>query len=313
MPKRARIGLAFVVLALLALGARRILIPPEPVYQGLPLSRWLERYQSDADSPETDEAVRAVGAEAIPLLLRNLRVRDSAVRLLLGRIGVHTSLAEIHHLRAEKGFSALGAAASNAVPALLQVYAQNASVTARHAAANALVEIGPAAGIAVPALAESCASTNAQERAFALYTLGRMALQPDRVVPILVRGLNDGDREVRYQAAFGLSSFAFMGGNAQAAIPALVQSLQDSYLGVRCGAAQALGQIHAETDRVVPALLQSLKDSDPYVRIHSAAALGRFGTNAKAGLEPLIEMMNDGTNGERDAASNALRQINQGR
>src|SRR5260370_39701474 len=157
-------------------------------------------------------------------------------------------------MRAEKGFKALEADASNAVPALIEIYEQNSAPSARRAAANALVEIGPSAKKAIPALIKSATSTDADVRAFGVYTLGRMALEPERVNPVLIRALHDPDREVRYNAAFGLSALAFMGGDAKAAVPALMETLKDSYPTARAAAAMALGHIHAEPELVVPAL-----------------------------------------------------------
>jgi len=309
MRKRVQIALAVLLLTLLGVTAWQVFLPREPVYQGIRLSGWLEYYRSDADAPEVDEALRKFGTDAIPFLLKNLRAEDSRLRMMLTAVGLKYTPAETFHMRAEKGFGALGAEASNAVPALIGVYEQSGCPSGRHAAANALVEIGPAADQAIPALIKSTTGTNSEVRAFALYTLGRIALQPGLVAPVLIRALGDTDREVRYQAAFGLSSFAFMGGDARPAVPALIETLQDSDAGTRCGAAQALGHIHSEPGMVVPVLIKSLHDRDPNVRTHAAAALGEFGSNAKPALISLIEELSDKGQNARSAATNALKRI----
>jgi HEAT repeat protein len=307
MRKRVVFTLFFLVLA--AVIAWQVWRGREPVYQGVRLSALLQRYGPEGDSPEADDALRAIGPRAIPILLENLRARDSIWRINLPALGLRYTPAETRHLRAEKAFSALGAEASNAVPAIVEIYEQNISRTSRHAAANVLVEIGPTAKSSIPALIKSAASTNSEVRAFSVYTLGRMALEPQLVDPVLIQSLHDVDHEVRYNAAFGLGAMAFMGGDAKAAIPALVETLRDSYHTARAAAAMALGHIHSEPALVVPALIESLRDPDVFVRAQAATALGEFGTNAKPAAAVLIELLHEQNQDATNAASKAIKQI----
>src|SRR5947209_338906 len=215
MRKRVRIALAVWLVAVGGVIGWQVLRLREPAYQGKRLSLWLQSYSPDSDSPEVDEALRTMGTNAIPTLLGNLQTKDSALKLKLAALGLRYTPAETRHLRAERGFKALGAEASDAVPALIEIYEQNISSSARRAAANALVEIGPSAKQAIPALIKSATGTNSEVRAFAVYTLGRMALEAELVDPVLIKSLHDPDREVRYNAAFGLGALAFMGGDAK--------------------------------------------------------------------------------------------------
>jgi HEAT repeat protein len=284
----------------------------EPTYQGRKESAWLSQYTQYApntDTSEVDDALRAMGTNATPLLLDYLRTSDSVFRILLSRIGIYIA-ADAHHKQAEKGFAALAEIASNAVPDLAKIYQRNASPSARQAAANALVEIGPASRPALPVLIASATNSDPDVRAFALYTLGRLAQEPTRVCPILTNALLDLDREVRAQAAFGISVLSFMGGDARAAIPALIPALQDSYPPVRCGAAEALGHIHSAPELAVPALTGLLRDSNGSARGSAAAALGAFGTNAKPSLTALSQLLTDSEPDARKAASNSLSRIN---
>ena len=309
MRKRVQIALAVFLVTVVGVIAWQVVRLREPVYQGKPLGVWLQGYGPDGSSPEVDDAVRMMGTNVIPTLLGMLQTEDSRLKLTLAALGFRYPPAETQHMRAEKGLSALGADASNAVPTLIEIYEQNTSPTARRAAANALVEVGPAAKLAIPALIKSASSTNADVRAFAVYTLGRMALEPEMVDPVLIRALRDPDREVRYNAAFGLSALAFMGGDAKPAVPALVEALQDSYVSARCGAAQALGHIHSEPGTVVPALMESLRDPDANVRAFAAAALRDFGTNGKPAVAPLVELLGDTNQQARGAAAKSLKAI----
>jgi HEAT repeat protein len=88
---RKRVQIAIVVL-LVALGfgvVRLALLDPdqEPVYQGKTLSEWLEGCDKShwvgTKWRESTEAVRQIGTNAIPTLLRKLRQKDSALTLKL--------------------------------------------------------------------------------------------------------------------------------------------------------------------------------------------------------------------------------------
>lgn len=309
MRKRVQTALVLFLLAMGSVITWQALHLREPVYQGKSLSLWLRDYGPDGDSPEADEALRSMGTNVIPILFENLRAKDSALKLWLASLGWHYTPAETRHLRAQKGFSALGAEASNAVPALIEIYQQNFASSAREAAANSLVEIGPAAETAIPVLINSASSTNSDVRSFALYTVGRMALESESVVPVLMKGLHDPDREVRASAAFGLEGLAFMGGDAKPAIAALVEALKDTHVSVRASAATALGHIHSEPGAVVPALIEMLHDQDVQLHAFAARALGEFGDNARPATAQLIELLSEANQDARKAATNALKQI----
>lgn len=79
----------------------------------------------------------------------------------------------------------------------------------------------------------------------------------DAAVPSLVETLQDPDRDVRAQAARAL---ARMGPRAEPAIPALIAALNDSDKEVRMGAARALGQIGPAAAEAVPDLIKAIKD-----------------------------------------------------
>lgn len=79
----------------------------------------------------------------------------------------------------------------------------------------------------------------------------------DAAVPSLVETLEDPDRDVRAQAARAL---ARMGPRAEPAIPALIAALNDSDKEVRMGAARALGQIGPAASEAVPDLINAIKD-----------------------------------------------------
>src|SRR5579872_4898885 len=79
-----RIVLIVLFAAILGGFAWDVLRQREPVYQGKPLSVWLEGYERGGWARQNaDEAVRQAGTNAIPTLLRMLQEKDSPMMLKL--------------------------------------------------------------------------------------------------------------------------------------------------------------------------------------------------------------------------------------
>ena len=164
--------------------------PPEPVYQGKRLSEWLLPRTDGTFDPGAKQAVHKIGTNAIPTLLRMLRARDSKLKLKLVGLAQKQRLikinfvsADIRNYEAGWGFEILGSIASNAVPALIQIYAENISETSQTATIGAIGFIGPAAAAAVPVLLRTAANTNAPVRDSAVWALGQLHAEPELAVP----------------------------------------------------------------------------------------------------------------------------------
>ncbi len=90
--------------------------------------------------------------------------------------------------------------------------------------------------------------------AFALGRIGFAAVEP------LANALQQSaDAEVRLQATVAL---AFIGPEAETAVPQLVAALKDNNVAVRRGAARALGQIGPGAAGAVSALIEALQDTE---------------------------------------------------
>jgi hypothetical protein len=133
---RSRVMLIVVPWGLALAGIIWVLLQPsEPAYRGRRLVYWLGYYFPPPTfmnggggfaNPEAVEAIRQIGTNGIPTLLRLAAAHDSALKLDLVRLAAKQHLIRIPFTSAwEKnrlatlGFSALGAAASNAMPALI--------------------------------------------------------------------------------------------------------------------------------------------------------------------------------------------------
>lgn len=113
------------------------LSPPEPAYEHRGISEWLHdaaRFKwtgHDAAEDEavlhSHEAIRAIGTNGVPTMLRLLHVRDSRLKALVNQWLKKQSLIKFRfldewrfHMRALAGFSVLRTNAECAMPALQQ-------------------------------------------------------------------------------------------------------------------------------------------------------------------------------------------------
>ena len=240
MGNKRRILLALLPAAFLAWFALELLGPHEPVYQGKPVSLWVAGYMRPPmpgrmhDDRATDDAVRQIGTNAIPTLLRMLRARDSALKLKLLALARKQPLIKINstpaaylNSEAARALQALGPGAWSAVPALIEMYDQTtlSPPPLRMEIAGTLGRIGPLATAAVPSLLRGTSDPDDTVRGNSLFALGRIQAEPELVVPALIKALSDSSPYVRMAAAEALEPF---GSNATRAVPALVQLLHDT-------------------------------------------------------------------------------------
>jgi hypothetical protein len=174
MRKRVEIALAVLGIAILGVLAWQVLREREPVYQGKPLSAWLEGYDSPKNQQawqQTDEAIRQIGPKAIPTLLQMLRVSDSAPwKQKLLALAYKQHFIKIHHVkawgqnwRAAMALGAMGSDAAGAVPELIQLYENPISWPSQRYTLITLGKIGPAAKMAIPSLLHTVSTSTEEE------------------------------------------------------------------------------------------------------------------------------------------------------
>jgi hypothetical protein len=241
MTKRIGIGLFFLLVLVAATVLWRATRPDEPIYEEKPLTRWLESHvpNSSADPPfnspgwkKADEALRHIGTNAIPTLLRMVRAKDPPqVILKLIDAAQQRGLAKQRYRRAyqrneegEYAFEVLGTNAVAAVPELIAIYQANVSPSSQRCAALALGHIGRPAAAAIPVLLNDFTHTNGEVRFYAVSALYHIGGEPSVVVPALKGVLRDPKPEVRWNASGALSKF---GRRAQSAVPELLEAIND--------------------------------------------------------------------------------------
>ena len=238
---------------------------------------WQERNEVVQKHQKATEAIRHIGAKALPYALKLCQARDSALKTRIedwldaqNLVDFEFTSAVDKRLEGVYVFSALGPVAKPAIPFLILLL-------------NDL----------------SSGST----AALALYGIG-----PDSVDP-LIEALGSRNVNTRKNAAYGL---ALLQARATPAIPALVRCLKDEVAEVRYSAARALGYIGEESDTVVPALIKCLESE---TNLSGSAqqiimALGRFGTNSHAAVPMLVQIVETNRSlPERFIAGSALSSL----
>ncbi|NER97832.1 MAG: tetratricopeptide repeat protein [Symploca sp. SIO1B1] len=126
------------------------------------------------------------------------------------------------------------------------------------------------------------------------------ATKSDAAIPGLIQALQDSESHVRISAAEALGQIG-----SDAAIPGLIQALEDSESHVRISTAEALGQIGS--DVAIPRLIQALEDSESHVRMSAIKALSKIDFDAV--IPRLIQALEDSESHVRISAVEALGQI----
>ncbi|MBI3852359.1 MAG: hypothetical protein HY298_19050 [Verrucomicrobia bacterium] len=168
----------------------------EPSYQGRTLTQWLEpepqpkrrnpfntRFERDPKSPEVQRAIKAIGTNAIPTLLKMIQAKDS---LLKTRLNSLLDRQTIIHLRfrsasvrrgmAWDGFAILAKEAKSAAPSLA-LLTKDSDVGVRVAARESLLRVTSDKELLVPVLLEACHDSASGREFFAAATLEHIAPQ----------------------------------------------------------------------------------------------------------------------------------------
>ncbi|MDB6068278.1 MAG: repeat-containing protein [Pedosphaera sp.] len=252
MRKRSRIGFAILLVAGIGGIGWLMVRPSEPVYQGKALSEWLRYYDVGSEPAmrkDVDEAVQQMGTNAIPTLLRRMRLKNSAMRerwFALARKQHVIKVANVsvwsRRMEGVLGFYALGVKGRDAVPELIEMYEEDTSEfrSTIGAVIGRIGGVGSEARKALPALIRGVSDTNLDKCMFSVFALEQIHADPQLMVPALINCLTNRNGSIRSLVAATLGR---MGPEARPAIPALVGLLTDGSPEVRKAAGIALKQI----------------------------------------------------------------------
>jgi hypothetical protein len=112
--------------------------------------------------------------------------------------------------------------------------------------------------------------------------------EPDpAAVPMLIELLEDEDDQVCFTAC---NALAAIGPAARQAVPALLSMLGHPNLFYRRNASHALACIGPDA-AALDALIEAIKEEDSFVNYHAAIAVGKLGPQAKQAVPALVDLV----------------------
>lgn len=185
----------------------------EPKYQGRYLSEWLDPDQNgmngdnfDRDAAIARAAVRNIGTNALPCLLKWIDYESPAWRITLRRMlrrtrwyGMSEGQADRRAYLTTWGFTFLETNAASAIPKL---QALMKDTTKPESSDRAIYALGCIGEPAIPVLKAALADSNQSNRSEIISAFRLIALNQgtNACLPILVEALNHHDPSVRKQA-----------------------------------------------------------------------------------------------------------------
>lgn len=250
--------------------------------------------------------------EAIPPLLEELKDEDFRVRwsaaYQLGQLGSDAAIGGLEqalhdHESTVRQIAAyqLGQLGSDrAIPGLLRALNGSDSAVSWRVA-EALEQLGSKEAIA-GLLQQLPRRKEPLPRGYSYYEIG------ERVDPIALPGLLQlvSKQALSRDSGSWSTSRALEEIHTEAAIPTLLEALENQNPRIRSSAAKSLGKLGNRT--VIPQLLQRLHDPDFFVRSNALEALGRLGNEATA--PALIEALQDPDVHVCTSAIRALGELN---
>jgi hypothetical protein len=305
MPKRGSIVLFCIAIGLLVIWLLARTQRSEVLVEGESIDVWVRQLASETWREDAKHALTAAGLPALPDLARAFEQRDSLSHRAQSRLytlndqtatvvkapfpweKVRSDLAEImgaigksYRFGAHEQRSAPPRELQIAVDALSRGL-QDTNAIMREWCAQQLAGIGPNAQSAIPVLLRALQAGQIRDvmvfQAFG--TIGPGAFT-NEVVHALGKGLRASSRAVQLAAVEALSG---MTGEAAAAVPALVDLLNNSDAGLGDAALRTLARIGHLPAELNPRLERLLNTSDVFGRAAAAVALLRIdATHARA-------------------------------
>lgn len=241
------------------------------MYEGRTLSAWLEGYDvwgPGVSHTNIDEAVRQMGTDTLPHLLKLLQAKDSYPKLVINRILSKQRLftcrftpAERLHSRALAAFQVLGTSAKAALPDLV-------TINQRHNHGYVMSAMAGFDKDAEIALVRELTNRTSEIREYAVYLLGSGSYDSAIVISALGKSLRDEQPEVRRYAAISLGRLAK---HPAVAVPALGTALaNESDDKVKEAIIYAVASYGTYGPEVRPEIEKALHSTNPEIR--SAAA-----------------------------------------
>lgn len=157
-------------------------------------------------------------------------------------------------------------------------------------AAEALAHLGQRPQRTISVLVELLRNKDGFLRAQASRVLGDFGQSITTEASASLELVDTNDNYVRLHVAYALWKTTHQ---SESAVSKLILVLEDQDAWVRAQAARILGEIGPQAIEATPALLDAAKTSNPYVRLHVAEALWRVARNCRISVPILIGLLSD--------------------
>ncbi len=263
-----------------------------------------------------DLSVRREAADSLSdlaLAFRSVRQTPKLVEVMQGHMKV---LADIIRNKEEDpqvrvgliralGIGEFGSIAQVAVPALIDTLRDEADNESVRGESAMILPYIATPGQAGPVILAATGSHSRIVRVNALQALNQLAIDPDTLLPLLARAINDPERSARIAAAGQAARLVKEGGDKRA-LMILVRTAHDQDGEVKRSAASLLRHLGPDAKDAEAELTILLKSPDPLIRANSVAALMEItGERAKYSAT-LIEMLRSKDAAVQEAAAQAL-------
>jgi HEAT repeat protein len=267
----------------------------EPTCHGRPLSHWVDRvgvaHWNGEPDPAAPEALRQIGAKAIPYLLKWMDYEPRAWREKLKDFcRQHQALKWLATREAKRdrrawfaglAFKFAGPEGKKSIPTIVRLLDEARSFNGRGGAACAVGGLGREE---LPALVGLLTNRDPHTRMLCVRAMQCVETNiVGEVLPTLIQCLSDTDFRARVEAARVLGALKL---EPVSVVPALSKALQDPHGSVRCQAAWSLGGFGKEALPAVPSLQRATNDAVEDVRMATLGALHSIAAEVRTYAPP---------------------------
>jgi len=325
-----------VVLALLGGFAWLVLRPHEPVFEGQPLSVVLNEanrnwalaqgystgvYPPGSEIPRmrAERALRGLGTNALPILVKMAGTRMSLFRKIVGSMARESNMDFLHlppqegkHELAAWGMRLFGREARPAVAALIRLLSDR-DPEVQWAAAECLAGIGPEAAEAVPALVWML-KNRSRAKQYEVMTVSWAARALGEIGPAAgaaTSALEEVTNNAALAPAHAVAAVALIK-IGQGSFQTFFDRLKDTSDEVKWyTTATEVGRLGTDAAPAIPFLLTAFLHTNDFIRTHAVSLVGQFHRRPDLCLGPLVSLLRSTNGGIRWQALHALGSFGQ--
>ena len=243
-------------------------------YKDKELSAWVADLRNKSSQPVRDEAkesIRQIGTNALPFLLEELRTLGVLWQNNITNFYSKPEIVE-RQMRLRATFEVLGSIAKPAIPILRERMNENGFVadTSQHA----LIQIDPA--IAARVLTEALTNKHYYVSCAAANNLFSLNTNAEIAVTVLLKTLRDNSsntNDSRNLRSFSANALGAIGKQPETIVPVLARVIQDDESPlVRLSAVRALAKFGTNATPALPMLWQ-VSTNDPQTHVRSSASV----------------------------------------